>query len=232
MKQTEHVIDLKRFPNLYAYKSNDPDKFQEHLQRNLELADRQIGSGHYSKYIFNLSLVQFTELMFRIFYDWKGIPEQHYDPEEAEQLKMLQEDNHPLQVFQGKVKAYDAQGNQITKEQFTTAETVEDFIKGALYALRFGSQKDMVKYLMLEDEEGLKDLKGHNIQQLLKIQPALKFQERMKTPLAKRVKNTGFFELGAFPESKVCHACSGDDIYKIDERVFCRQCYGSYKVVK
>lgn len=230
-KDLEHFIHLGRYPDLFALKMNDPEKFEEHMHGMLELGNRQLNAGFNSKYIFNMSLTQFCELMLRIFYDWKGIPEQHFDPEEAEALKMLQEDNHPLQVFQGKAKAYDAQGNEITKEQFTTAQTVEDFIKGIMYSLRFGSQKDLVKYLMLDDEEGLNNLRSQNINALLKVQPALNFQKKMGIPLASRIKNTGFFELGSFPRSKVCHACSGDNIYEAGKHIFCRDCKGAYEVI-
>jgi hypothetical protein len=222
-------LDLSKYPYLQHLAQSDKEQFVKIMQTYHDMAENAAMTNFdpdLIKRTFDMSWNDFVRLLHDVFFDYKGIVRQHHDPQEAKAMRILGIENHPLSVFLGESPAYDAKGEPITLQEYTTAEDITDFFQSMLYGLRYVSSRDLAHYLMLGEFDLINNLKMQNVEKLLDIQPALQFQKEHDIPIGKRLKGTGFFYIRKhnLVHTDLCPACKSRTLYQYENHIYCESC--------
>lgn len=227
------VMNLKtllvKYPNLVKLIAGNEDKFLSLLDRHFALMDKQLDTDTASKKIFGMDSLEASHLFVDVFFNPKGILRYYPNKDHASALSTLNdEDIHPLSLFLDSASIYDMKGNYIPKYEFSTAEDVTQFFQSVLFSARFMNQKDLTRAMLIKDPELVDAIRLQKIQELIKIQPALEYQQAQGIQPLKRIKETGFFDCGSTDE-KVCPACKVRELEELQELRVCRHCHGGFK---
>src|SRR5699024_9442809 len=119
-----------------------------------------------------------------VFFDTDGIAHQHHSTAEKEGLRALGEDLHPLAILTNNVPVYNADGINMSPEQWMSKGifNLKDWMYALFYGARFVSWHELAEYLMLGEYDLIEKLKTNNFNHLAHIQPALEFQKVNNIP--------------------------------------------------
>src|SRR5690625_3416343 len=201
-------------------------RFPEGLPDEEEAEDID-GEEAEEEIIFGMKRSELADQVIEALTDYRGILQNHHSRGEAKALEVLKHDANPLQAS----RFFTIDGKKISQKEFFGEDKpdIKGMLQGLLYAGRYLSHVDLVKYLMLSDFHMVEHMQNEHIQALLQIQPALKYQQENNITIGKRVEGTGFFDLGdeATKARKDCPACKSEKWNtKEEDYAFCPSCYG------
>lgn len=222
-------LDFSNYSNLWELFQNDQAKFASLVRGLLTLLDKTVASKHHTtiEEVFKLEYPQLLGILTDAMTDYQGILAKHPNKGEAASMEILELENNPLAIFAGS-PAFNLEGEQIPPQEFFGTNDIKDWFQGLLYASRFIPVYELAKYIHLSQFDLIDNLKAQNVQRLLAIQPALTYQNENDIPLAKRIKNSGYFWLGEHSKNDSCPACQGKNIEKMDHYLICTACNGGW----
>jgi hypothetical protein len=219
---------VQKYKNVTSLAKTNPDRFVYLYEEYIKLMDQHLQTDGFSQNVFKMEQLELFQLFSNVFFDWERILKRYPDKTQAELMKVFKERNHPLSVFLGKGTAYDKDGNRIDPSQFTSADSVKEFFQDMLYALRFVNQAELADYLTLKELDMVQQLKLQNVQELLKIQPALAYQkDETNIPIGKRLIG-GYFDCGSTSKEK-CPACKQAKLKILEDYNVCNTCFAGYR---
>lgn len=224
-------INLDNYPDLLKLKLDDPERFQVYMKNVFLLGDFAAKKGYSDsaeKYFGVDYPVLIREITAALF-DYKGILKHHHNKQEAEAMQILEMENNPLAA----TNYFSTRGETLTKETFNGENdlSIQAWFQGLLYAGKYLSHKDLVKYLLLPDYHLVENMQNEHIQRLIKIQPALKYQQENDIRVGAYHPGTGFFDVGRIPfKTNHCPICYSDRIYTepFHEMRYCLNCNAGF----
>lgn len=235
-------IDLTRYPNIKQLVDiGKPGKAQVLLKDTFTMVNdhitdipellRIIERHQEIKNTYGLGFNAFLHQVQEVFLDHTSITEHHPDPAEGEVLASLKEENNPLYFITNPPK--DENGKPILPENMEWVEgyNLKDFIHGLFYWSRYTDLASLARALYLGDFDLLNNLKMQNVQELLQIQPALKYQEANNILIGKLIQGTGYFDCGTTKEiiNYCCPACHSVELSEGEKDTSCLNCKAGFR---
>lgn len=227
-------LNLDNYPHLKDLAETDQMSFSMFLKNIMEFADVSIAEKHHiqARQHFDMSFPSLLGELVDALFDYKGILSHHHSPKEAKLLEILGMENNPL-LAKNFYRIED--GEMISREEFFAGEgSIKEWFQSMLYAGRYLSHADLVRYLTLGEFDLVERMKTDRIIELLKIQPALAYQAQHDLIVGKRVSGTGFFDCGnrtIDPNRTECFICLvKGEITKFEDYLFCHNCLGAINV--
>lgn len=230
-------LDLDKYSHLQKMVADRPQEFKDLLQKTMSLLNRAEGKGwvdsSYKNFHYTFSSV--VEAVVEALYDFDGLARQHHNPTEKEVLKIVGYLNNPLAVLGGNATPREVNGEAITLNEFSGQSDLDlkKWFQQLFYSARYLSHKDLIKYLLLGDFDLVEMERAGHIRELIRIQPALRFQKDHDIPIGTRINRTSFFLVGEGSLSdNRCPACDGELKARIDQKYkYCETCRGGIKIL-
>ena len=227
---SKFAIDLNNYPNLKTLFTNDKQEFARILKAMLLHIDSAIAAKHLktTEEVYKMDYIEMMFTLMETFLNYEGIVQQHGNPSEKEALSGLKHDIHPLSIFTNNTTVYDVQGNLVSPYEHIQQDrfNLKNWLYALFYGARFVSWKELAEYLNLGKYELIDVLKARNIQQLLPIQPALKYQDENDIPQGKILEGYGLFDCGTTSEEN-CPACSSS-LHTHENIKYCKECRAGF----
>lgn len=224
------VLNLDNYPNLKKMAVGDHVKFQHFLKSVMEFADKATKENRpkQAEDSFNMDYMDLIAELSGAFFDYEGITSHHHNEKEARMLNVLKLENNPL-ASNNFYRIVD--GKPISKDEFFGGEkSIKEWLQSMLYAGRYLSHADLVRYLTLGEYDLVERMKTDRIQELLKIQPALAYQSKNDLIVGKYLEGTGFFFCGEYHKKEpICPSCSTNHkFYEYKNYMMCHHCLGAF----
>ena len=224
------TINLDNYKNLLNLARKDTQRAHDLIQGVLDLIN-----SHYKdiEEATHMEAEKFLLETVLAFIDYEGIVANHPNEGEAKLMRLLKHENNPVRaMFDGEIDVYDVNGDRIKKREFFGSSSYKEWLQSLLYMGRYVSYKQLGEYLALNEFHLIDNIKNEHIEQLLSIQPALKYQELNGITVGKFKEGTGFFDCGESEIDTVCLACEDDrQIIKNEENLYCLACKAVFKMV-
>ena len=222
-------LELKNYPRLARALQDNPEAVNM-LKGFAALADHSVKYIEQSEKVFDRRPDEIAKEMLDAFFDYRGILKHHDNKAEREAMEYLEQQNNPLAIFTGYATAYDAKGKPITPEQFSGMNdfNFKEWLQGMLYAARYIDHKSYARYLQLQDIDLTDAMRFHNVEKLIKVQPALAYQHKHDLPVGLFLPGTGFFDCGE-TEEETCPACLRQELQELNEYKYCERCTAGFK---
>jgi hypothetical protein len=229
-------LNLDNYPHMKKIAEEDTTAFSFYLKSIMQLAETALVQG-YDKTSVNEFQIPYASLLLEVseaFFDYKGILKHHHKPREAKMLEVLQHENNPL-ISKNFYRIED--GEQVTKEEFFGGKLkVKDWLQSMLYAGRYLSHADLVRYLTLNEYALVERMQNDNIAELVRIQPALNYQKGHDLIVGKLLKGTSFFDCGYIKVLNAnrdkCRLCLSDNFFDYEEYRLCNDCKAATQIIE
>lgn len=223
-------IDLRNYPELLKLFDEDRTKFGSTMSKLLIQTDQALEKGRFdhAARIYKMGYLDMMQALSDTFFDVEGIAQKHHSKAEIEGLKGLGGDLHPLAIFTSNAPVYNADGENMAPKEWLQMDyfNLKDWLYALFYGARFVSWHDLAEYLMLGEYELIDALKVQNLEHLLDIQPALRYQKINSIPTGKLIPGTGLFSGGdsATRFTDKCKACNSEWHTEHPKYGYCSKC--------
>lgn len=229
------TIELSKYPNILKYlQESNGDTYP--ISAHLALLDHILEKGHdkIAQKEFGMPINELIKETYDAHFDYKGITQNAGNSAEAEALSILEWENNPLSYITGGKQPRDTQGNPMPLKDFLGVPRVnfKHHLQRMLYSAKYLNHVDYVNYLMLGAYDLQQIERNKHIEQLLAIQPALRYQEKQGLVIGDFLDGTGFFDCGEMDLSafKVCPSCQmGANWEVVNDIGYCMNCKAAVK---